>query len=142
MASTTVQGGEVMIAPEPRYQCYKCEEELIFEVKVGRLDTCPNCEAYLHSCRNCRFWSPTAHNQCLENQGEYIRDREAGNFCGHFQFRRMAEEIGDEAQQAKSHLDSLFGASNTPSAPPSWSVPSGSSSEDQARAKLEDLFKK
>ena len=61
------------MANEVRHQCYKCEEDLVFEVKIGRLDTCPNCSAYLHSCRNCRFWSIGAHNQCTENQGEFIR---------------------------------------------------------------------
>ncbi len=125
-------------AEEKRHQCYKCEEELVFDVKIGRLDTCPNCSAYLHSCRNCRFWSPSAHNQCLENQGEFIRDREAGNFCGHFQFRVMGEEVGGELNEAKSKLDALFGGG--PAKPQaSWGA---SSPEDEARAKLDALFGK
>ena len=123
---------------EARYECYKCEEELVFDVKIGRLDTCPNCSAYLHSCRNCRFWSPTAHNQCLENQGEFIRDREAGNFCGHWQFRRMGEEIADEASKAKSKLDALFGGGGASAASPTLSA----APEDSARAKLDALFGK
>ena len=128
---------------EPRHECYKCEEELVFEVKVGRLDTCPNCEAYLHSCRNCRFWSKNAHNECMEDKGEFIRDREAGNFCGHFEFRRMAEDGLDEQDGAKAKLDALFGGG--PAKPkPAWAIPtpSGEDPEDAARARLESLFKK
>ncbi len=127
---------------EKRHECYKCEEELVFDVKIGRLDTCPNCGSYLHSCRNCRFWSPTAHNQCLENQGEFIRDREAGNFCGHFAFRVLGEEVADQATEVKNKLDSLFGGGGD-KPKPKWDVPSpGSSPEDAARAKLDALFKK
>ena len=127
---------------DPKYECYKCEEELLFDVKIGRLDTCPNCSAYLHSCRNCRFWSPTAHNQCIENQGEFIRDRESGNFCGHFHFRTTDEEIRDEASIAKAKLDSLFGGGGT-QPKVSWGGPkSQPSAEDEARAKLDALFGK
>lgn len=128
-------------AEEKRYQCYKCEEELVFDVKIGRRDTCPNCDAYLHSCRNCRFWSPTAHNQCLENQGEFIRDRETGNFCGHFHFRLMDEEIVDESANAKAKLDAMFGGGGPAKATPSWGAGPGAK-EDEARAKLDALFGK
>jgi len=124
---------------EEIFACYKCEEELVLGVKVARLDTCPNCGAYLHSCRNCRFWSPSAHNQCIEIQGEFIRDREAGNFCGHFSFRVVGDETAvAEVDEARSRLDALFGgggagtAGTTPMATP----------EDAARARLDALFKK
>jgi hypothetical protein len=127
---------------EPHHQCYKCEEELVFEVKIGRLDTCPNCEAYLHSCRNCRFWSKNAHNECLEDKGEFIRDREAGNFCGHFEFRRMTEDGMDEQDSAKARLNALFGGGGD-KAKPGWATPSSDGDpEDAARSRLEALFKK
>jgi predicted RNA-binding Zn-ribbon protein involved in translation (DUF1610 family) len=127
---------------EPRHQCYKCQEELVFEVKIGRLDTCPNCGAYLHSCRNCRFWSLSAHNQCLENQGEFIRDREGGNFCGFYQFRVLGEDNSKEIDGARSKLESLFGKSAPAPTLGSLGVPVAQSPEDAARARLEALFKK
>ncbi len=128
-----------MAIEDPRHQCFKCQEELVFDVKIGRLDTCPNCGSYLHSCRNCRFWSISAHNQCTENQGEFIRDREAGNFCGFFQFRILGEDNSKEIDGARSKLESLFGKGPvkptlTPAAP--------QSTEDAARARLDALFKK
>lgn len=129
---------------ETRHQCYKCQEELVFEVKIARLDTCPNCGAYLHSCRNCRFWSPSAHNQCTENQGEFIRDREAANFCGWFAFRVVGEDNSKHVDDAKARLEALFGKG--PEKPAvSFGAPAAAtpqSAEDAARARLEALFKK
>ncbi len=130
------------MANEVRHQCYKCEEDLVFEVKIGRLDTCPNCSAYLHSCRNCRFWSIGAHNQCTENQGEFIRDREAGNFCNWFQFRVVGEDNSKELDDAKSKLNALFGGGSGPKSPASPSVATAPKQEADARARLEALFKK
>lgn len=127
---------------EPRHQCYKCQEELVFEVKIGRLDTCPNCGSYLHSCRNCRFWSLAAHNQCTENQGEFIRDREGGNFCGFYQFRVLGEDNTQEIDKARSKLESLFGKAAPSPAMTSLGVPAVTSPEDAARARLDALFKK
>jgi len=127
---------------EERFACYHCEEELVFEVKVARLDTCPNCSAYLHSCRNCRFWSPSAHNQCIENQGEFIRDREAGNFCGHFSFRVIGDDSATtEIDDARSKLDALFGG-GAPSGDSAGASLGAQSPEDAARARLDALFKK
>lgn len=134
-----------MSTTDPRHQCYKCQEELVFDVKIGRLDTCPNCSAYLHSCRNCRFWSLAAHNQCTENQGEFIRDREAGNFCNWFAFRIMGEDTSAEINATKAKLDALFGGGAAKPAAPAnpWATQaSAKSPEDEARAKLEALFRK
>ena len=134
-----------MAATEVRNACYKCEEELVFDVKIGRLDTCPNCGAYLHSCRNCRFWSISAHNQCIENQGEFIRDREAGNFCGFFQFRVVGEDASAEINAHKAKLDAMFGGGGSAKPTVSWGAPEGGKTErpeDAARAKLDALFKK
>lgn len=127
--------------PEVRYQCYKCQEELVFEVKIGRRDTCPNCDAYLHSCRNCRFWDPGAHNQCREVKAEYIRDREDGNFCGHFKFRVVGEDVTSEADAAKARLAAMFGG-GAPKPAGGPTAPAPATQESDARSKLEALFKK
>lgn len=134
-----------MAQTEVRNACYKCEEELVFDVKIGRLDTCPNCGAYLHSCRNCRFWSISAHNQCIENQGEFIRDREAGNFCGFFQFRVVGEDASAEINAHKAKLEAMFGGGTGAAKPAvTWGTPEKAAErpEDAARAKLDALFKK
>jgi hypothetical protein len=128
---------------QKRYICYKCNEELIFEVKVGRRDMCPNCSAYLHSCFNCHHWDIDAHNQCRENQGEFIRDRAEGNFCGYFEFRTVGEVDTSEADAAKTKLNNLFGDSKLPSKKklPEGFAPSPRTEAD-ALSRLDDLFKK
>lgn len=124
---------------EPRHACYKCKEELVFDVKIGRRDLCPNCGSYLHACFNCEFWDPNVHNECRENQGEFIRDRAQGNFCLYFTFKQMGEDNRSEQDEAKARLEALFGGG-------AKSTGAGSagplSKEDEARAKLEALFKK
>jgi hypothetical protein len=118
----------------PRYKCYNCGEELVFEVKIGRRDMCPNCFAYLHCCYNCKFYNPDVHNQCTENQGEFIRDRAEGNFCLYFTFREVGEENPlDEARKAKEKLEAMFGGMKTGGAP---------KTPEEAKARLEALFKK
>jgi hypothetical protein len=103
---------------------------------------CPNCSSYLHSCFNCQHWDKDAHNQCRENQGEFIRDRTEGNFCGYFEFRTMGEEDNSEADDAKSKLNALFGGSDTPKRQaPTGFTPSPSTEED-ALSRLDELFKK
>ena len=129
---------------EPKHACYNCKEELVFEVKIGRRDLCPNCGSYLHSCFNCEFWDPNVHNECRENQGEFIRDRAQGNFCLYFSFRAMREDNRSEQDEAKSKLEALFGGGGPSTSAPADPFGGGSpmSKEDEARAKLEALFKK
>mgnify|MGYP006971720668 FL=1 len=124
-----------MVTSDPLFRCYKCSEELAFDVKIGRRDMCPNCYAYLHCCKNCQYWDPSVHNECLENRAEFIRDREEGNFCLYFTFKESEEGNVSDAEAAKAKLASLFGGSPTPGR----SAPQG---VDDAKARLEALFKK
>lgn len=122
-----------METPDPVFKCYNCGEELIFDVKIGRRDQCPNCYAYLHCCYNCQYWNPDVHNQCTENQGEFIRDRAEGNFCLYFTFKSENNQTDDFATAAKNKLNSLFGGGDAKTSP---------KTADEAKARLEKLFKK
>jgi hypothetical protein len=118
---------------EPRFKCHKCGEELIFDVKIGRRDMCPNCYAYLHCCFNCKYWNPDVHNQCTENQGEFIRDRAEGNFCLYFTFKSMDDSGDDEERKAKDRLSKAFGGGEVKTSP---------RTADEAKARLDALFGK
>ncbi len=124
-----------MRSSDPVNKCYKCHEELIFDVKIGRRDMCPNCYAYLHCCHNCEFWDASVHNECRENRSEFIRDRTEGNFCLYFTFKDSKEADGGEENDARSQLNALFGdgGSTVTTASPK--------TKDEARARLDDLFK-
>lgn len=95
------------------YYCHKCSSELEFVVKVGvkvgRQDICPHCRTDLHVCKNCELYDPSVHNQCREIHAEFIKDREAANFCNHFNFMDGSPpQKSDEADRAKAKLDALF----------------------------------
>lgn len=92
--------------------CYNCGFDIKLKGKPWRQSTCPECDAYLHCCLNCRFYDDNAHNDCREPQAKWVRDKEMGNFCDYF-------EANVETRQSNSN-----------------------SRRDDARNKLEELFRK
>ncbi len=80
--------------------------------RVGKRDTCPRCDADLHSCRNCRLYDPTKNNQCAEPQAEWVREKEAANYCDYFSPNPAVQARGSsapsKAEDAKKKFDSLF----------------------------------
>ena len=127
------------------HACYSCKEELVFDVKIGRRDMCPNCSAYLHACYNCEHHDKNVHNECRENQGEFIRDRAEGNFCLYFEFRALHKDGNDATDAAKARLNALFGGgSEAPEEkkPTLGDFEFSAKTEEDARARLENLFKK
>ena len=92
--------------------CHACGRGVEGDERVGRSDFCPHCRADLRCCRNCRFFDEYAQNKCRESSAEWVSDREKNNYCEYFSSRDSAEE-GRRAMEQKD-----------------------------ARAKLDDLFKK
>jgi len=95
------------------FQCWKCGEtiQLAAGSRVGSRDTCPRCSSDLHSCRNCDFYDPSKNNQCSEPQAEWVRDKEAANYCDYYRPApgARAGAIGpSKADDAKKRFDSLF----------------------------------
>jgi hypothetical protein len=98
-------------AAEP-FCCSKCGNPCPITDRIGRRDTCPKCEADLHTCHNCRHFNHRAHNECNEPQAEWVREKERANFCDYFEPRRGGVASGRDTGR------------------------------DQSRARFEDLFKK
>ena len=97
-----------------QFNCWKCGASI--QVPTGNRvltrDTCPKCDSDLHACRNCQFYDPGKHNQCAETQAEWVRDKEAANYCDYFQpnptlFARNNRGTA-KAAEAKKKFDSLF----------------------------------
>ncbi len=93
---------------EKHHFCHKCTNEIVFEVKMQRTDTCPHCGVDLHVCRNCEYWDVGEPNQCREHITEYVADRERTNYCTFFTFRSGEPEKQADRDAVKSKLDSLF----------------------------------
>ena len=77
----------------------------------------------------------------LLNRNRIFRDRTEGNFCLHFQFRTIHDDGTTEADKAKDQLNALFGEGPSKGKGPAPTIGSPST-EDEARSRLEDLFKK
>lgn len=108
--------------------CYNCGARLPQRNPVPFKELCPKCDAFLHCCRNCRFYAPEAHNHCLSHTTEPVGDVERGNYCDEFQFI--------EIESSKKKKSRKQRASRSGSA-----ADSSTSSNMSAREKFENLFK-
>ena len=90
--------------------CYNCNYDVPIKKRPWRQDTCPECNAYLHCCLNCRFYDPDAHNECREPQAKWVRDKEVGNFCDYFEasLERKSIDKNSRRDDARKKLDDLF----------------------------------
>ena len=95
--------------------CWKCKNNIEIET-ISRTSECPVCHADLHSCKNCKFYSPDCHFDCRENIDENIVDKERANFCDAFMVKRefngadgINSPADDKKAAAKSAFDALFG---------------------------------
>jgi len=94
------------------WTCRACGKVLEQERKIGRQEICPFCRNDLHSCLNCSLYDEYAQNHCREPVAERVIDPEKNNFCAFFTFREGVAPGGLSRKQ------------------------------EEARAKLEALFKK
>ena len=90
--------------------CTFCGKEISLEKFVSRKAACPKCGADLHICMNCRFYSETSHNRCIEPKAEFQRSREKANFCDYFVFSSRMSPQSDkrEKEDVLKNLNDLF----------------------------------
>lgn len=103
----------------PATSCYACGAALRIDGPVGRRRTCPECDADLHSCMNCRHHDEASPHACREPHADNVVDKEAGNSCELFQMGDGASRRrGNQGAAARAQLAALFGE-----APPSAESP-------------------
>jgi hypothetical protein len=96
--------------------CHHCGREAKLTAELQRTDGCLFCHSDLKVCLNCRFFDPSANNQCREPQAEWCPEKAKANFCEFFEFREVST-IGrsglggaqSEQARARSAFDALFG---------------------------------
>jgi predicted RNA-binding Zn-ribbon protein involved in translation (DUF1610 family) len=88
--------------------CALCKKEVRIDRYFSRKSICPECGGDLHICLNCRFYSETSHNKCLEPKAEFQRSRDKANFCDYFVFGEATSSSVKEKEEAKRRLDALF----------------------------------
>jgi hypothetical protein len=92
--------------------CHACGAALRLDGPVGRRRTCPECDADLHTCMNCRHHDEAAPHQCREPHAENVVDKDAANACDLFQMGDGASRRqGDRGAAARAQLAALFGES-------------------------------
>jgi hypothetical protein len=86
--------------------CWKCSKQISDAiVKVGFRDTCPHCDTDLHTCTNCRYYAVGKPNDCLVPGTDYVKDREANNFCEEF---KVQIALKPKIDKEKNKFNSLF----------------------------------
>jgi hypothetical protein len=88
-----------------RIVCRNCGRGTEVLERVGFRDTCPSCDAWLHSCVHCRFWSD---NRCTETAAEKIGDPEAANFCEWYQAKEGGSEGPEEKKTGRDDAEELW----------------------------------
>lgn len=94
--------------------CRECGHEirLLTAEKIGTRDTCPQCDADLHTCRNCRHFDPTAHNECRETPAEWVRYKDKNNYCDWFSPASVvpmnSRPKANPTDSARKKFDDLF----------------------------------
>ena len=112
-----------------RTSCYGCGAALRFDGPVGRRTTCPECDADLHSCMNCRHFDESAAHQCREPHADHQVDKEASNACDLFQLGDGASRRRGRSRSARAALGALFGEAPR-------------EEEEDPRSALDALFKR
>ena len=113
----------------PKTTCHGCGAALRIEGTVGRRSTCPDCEADLHACINCRHYEEGAPHACREPHAEHIIDKTASNACDLFQLGDGASRRRGRGPSARAALGALFGEAPAPA-------------DEDPRDALDALFRK
>lgn len=118
--------------------CWKCGASLAeLTLPLRRLEECRQCQAELHACKLCEWYSIGVAKHCREPVAEEVKDKERANFCDYFKPRDDAYSAKntDAAAKAQAELDALFGGKT-------GEDQQQPSAADKARAELEALFGK
>jgi len=126
-------------------RCYKCRAPRVEAHKAGFQDVCESCGSYLQCCCNCRFYDEYAHNHCSEPQAEYVSDANGMNRCEYFVFKAAGGgslfDDSDDTKPRRRRPPDWRGVRKD-SEKPRRAAPGGSGKSQEARQKLEDLFRK
>lgn len=125
-------------------RCYRCATAWVSSLREPAVkEVCPQCNAFLHCCRNCRFHHPGLHNQCEIPETGWVGDRTGCNFCDAFEFKDAdaadAERVRRE--QARAALgDVLGGPEPTAETALRDSLLKDLPAPKDARSRLDELF--
>ena len=92
--------------------CALCGVEVQVDKYFNAKSTCDSCGGDLRICLNCRFYSPSSHNKCIETQAEFQRTRDQKTLCDYFSYAESTGgdigEGGGESDAKRKAFDDLF----------------------------------
>ena len=89
-------------------KCWSCGAELGAH-DYGRENNCLQCSKPTRVCRNCRWYDPSATDQCLEPTAEPVMEKERPTYCEHFEPTDSPKGSGSESQDAlRQAAEDLF----------------------------------
>ena len=96
-----------MMAFSEKVKCAACSA--IVQANIGLESTCPNCNADLHTCRQCTYFDPGSRFECRKPLTARILNKGGRNKCELFAARSVVErETGSgaptDARQAFANL--------------------------------------
>ena len=89
--------------------CSFCSTKIDSALSIGSATLCSICSEPLHSCVNCRFYSPGSYHDCAEHVEEFISDKKKANYCDSFVMgcNRQSKKTSDEARKKAEALFSF-----------------------------------
>jgi hypothetical protein len=92
-----------------KIQCHSCNKDLDLapEQKILRSEECPYCYASIHCCKMCKFYDPTAYNECRETSADRIVEKDKANFCDYFILKGSGSG-GDKKDDLMAAANALF----------------------------------
>ena len=133
-----------------KLRCWNCGASIDeVPLPISRHATCSACFNELHCCRLCRHFEPQRTGaQCAEDRADPPVIKESANFCDWFRpdASAFSGERANRADAAKDRLQALFGSEDASEGDASVAdddveSEAPKSKEDEARARLDDLFK-
>ena len=129
-------------------RCWNCGADLDAVPRpISRHEQCPDCFEALHCCRFCRHYRTDVTGSCDEDRADPPVIKENANFCDWFRpdAGAFSGARTSRAGAAKDKLEALFGADEESAGDEEAggeASPASQSKEDEARARLDDLFRK
>ncbi len=88
--------------------CHHCHTPIDGHYTIGDATLCPHCAKNLHSCVNCRFYSPGSYHDCLEGVEEVIIDKVSANYCELFMLGEDNNAREQRKADAKAKAEAFF----------------------------------
>ena len=89
--------------------CVRCGHKWELKTQPGFRQTCPECDAFLHSCVNCRLYNRRG-DQCSSVTAECKPgSREQHNYCEEYQIAQIRPNPEPAEENSLAKWKALFG---------------------------------